>query len=149
MEKCDACGQVHYFLSFNVASSDNPTSHLMNVTQETPVTSLLYRSRSLPQLSFHDSGLASTNDQIHARLPSRLACDLRQLLTLKQHYYPEGGWGWLILIAAIIAQVLAHGLHGAVAIFLQQVNNKFGSQPYLQTGTNEIPFCFELSSERH
>ncbi|EDS28020.1 conserved hypothetical protein [Culex quinquefasciatus] len=27
---------------------------------------------------------------------TRLVADLRQLMTLRQHYYLEGGWGWLL-----------------------------------------------------
>ncbi|CAG7725207.1 unnamed protein product [Allacma fusca] len=29
--------------------------------------------------------------------------------TLQQHYYPEGGWGWLVLLAAVFSHALAHG----------------------------------------
>ena len=29
---------------------------------------------------------------------------------LFQWYYPEGGWGWVILICAFLSQTLAHGL---------------------------------------
>ena len=31
---------------------------------------------------------------------------LRELRTLKQHYYPEGGWGWVVLAVSC----LVHGL---------------------------------------
>ncbi|XP_023288269.1 biorientation of chromosomes in cell division protein 1-like 1, partial [Orussus abietinus] len=100
--------------------------------QEIPVTSLLYRSKSSPQLSGHDSGVGS-NEQPAGRPTARLVADLRQLLTLKQHYYPEGGWGWVIIVVGILVQILTHGLHGASGVLLQQVANKFGPRIYLES----------------
>ena len=34
---------------------------------------------------------------------------LRELRTLKQHYYPEGGWGWVILSVTSIVHILILG----------------------------------------
>ena len=34
----------------------------------------------------------------------------REMAHLFQWYYPEGGWGWVILVCAFISQSLAHGL---------------------------------------
>ena len=31
--------------------------------------------------------------------------------TIKQHYYTEGGWGWIVVCVAIAVHVLTHGLH--------------------------------------
>ena len=98
------------------------------------VSTLLYRSRSLPQLSIHDSGVASGNEQIPGRPASRLVADLRQLLTLKQHYYPEGGWGWVIVVVGVLVQILSHGIHGSAGVLVQQAEIRFGTQVYLQSG---------------
>nr|XP_034172966.1 uncharacterized protein LOC117600955 isoform X3 [Osmia lignaria] len=107
--------------------------------QETPVASLLYRSKSLPRLSMHDSGVAcSGNEQIHVAVAphssKQWVADLKQLHTLKQHYYPEGGWGWIVVFAGVLVQVLSHGIHGSNGVFLQQVANKFGPHAYLESG---------------
>lgn len=102
-------------------------------------TALLYRSRSLPRLSLHDSGIACSDhapvapEQTHAA-SRQLVADLRQFLTLKQHYYPEGGWGWVVLLVGLLVQILSHGAHGAVGVFLQQVTVKFGSHVHLEAG---------------
>ena len=43
--------------------------------------------------------------------------------TLMQHYYPERGWGWVVVACAVLVQVLCHGLHtgyGAVAVETQR-----------------------------
>ena len=34
---------------------------------------------------------------------------LRELKTLKAHYYPEGGWGWVILSVASCVHLLVIG----------------------------------------
>ena len=34
---------------------------------------------------------------------------LRELRTLKQHYYPEGGWGWVILGVTSLVHILVLG----------------------------------------
>ncbi|XP_048513585.1 uncharacterized protein LOC105690694 isoform X2 [Athalia rosae] len=111
----------------------NSRRFLLDRRQETPVASLLYRSRSLPQLSVHDSGVGS-NEQVPGRPASRLVADLRQLLTLKQHYYPEGGWGWVILVVGMMVQLLSHGIHGATGVLLPQVAGRFGPRVDLQSG---------------
>lgn len=102
-------------------------------------TAVLYRSRSLPRLSIHDSGVACSDhapaapEQTHA-VSRQLVADLRQLLTLKQHYYPEGGWGWVVLLVGLLVQILSHGTHGSVGVFLEQVAVKFGPHVHLQAG---------------
>ncbi|KAK1127301.1 hypothetical protein K0M31_003845 [Melipona bicolor] len=107
--------------------------------RETLVASLLYRSKSLPRLSVHDSGVAcSGNEQSpaagHAHNSKQLLADLKQLHTLKQHYYPEGGWGWVVLFVGTLVQMLSHGVHGSSGIFLQQVVGKFGHPVYSEPG---------------
>lgn len=106
---------------------------------ETPVASLLYHSRSFPRLSVHDSGVAcSGNEQSpaagHAHNSKQLLTDLKQLHTLKQHYYPEGGWGWVVMFVGMLVQMLSYGVHGASGIFLQQVADKFAHAVYWESG---------------
>lgn len=163
-EKCENCGESHFSYSryshvwkyagyvnhdANTVFDEGQHDVALKITAdrgissrlaETPVTTatVLYRSRSLPRLSVHDSGVACSD---HAPAPGQtntvsrqLVAELRQLLTLKQHYYPEGGWGWVVLLVGLLVQILSHGAHGAVGIFLQQVAAKFGPHVHLQAG---------------
>lgn len=121
---------------------------LIERRHETPVASLLYRSRSLPQLSVHDSGVGSNEQGPSGRPASRLVADLRQLLTLKQHYYPEGGWGWVILVVGVMVQILAHGIHGASGVILPQVTARFGTRIEIQSGKSfSIPLDYFISGQ--
>ena len=42
---------------------------------------------------------------------------LKDLRTLKQHYYPEGGWGWVILLVTLSVQMLVHGVQYGIAMY--------------------------------
>ncbi|GJQ88239.1 hypothetical protein Trydic_g13227 [Trypoxylus dichotomus] len=95
------------------------------------------RSQSLPHLSQHDSGLGSYYggsgvDEPHASRADRLVADLRQLLTLKQHYYPEGGWGWIVLVVGVLVHILSQGLLVSYGFFYLETVKKFGT-PVTQT----------------
>lgn len=74
-------------------------------------------------------------DDAPASRAARLVADLRQLLTLKQHYYPEGGWGWVVLVAAVLVHVLSHGLLTSAGLFYIEILRKFGPAVAQPTGT--------------
>lgn len=115
------------FLKKGVIKQYNPMPHLYFTTEYT--SGRTCRSRSLPHLlSHHDSGLGSYSggNEAHRQASSRLVAELRQLLTLKQHYYPEGGWGWCVVVVALIVQMLAHGLQGSSGILVHEMTRKFG-----------------------
>lgn len=115
-------------------SNDDKTFELFDDKIMTNMGNVLCRSRSLPQLSNHDSGVGSGQENALGRPNSRLVADLRQLLTLKQHYYPEGGWGWIIVIVGVLVQILSHGIHGAVGVTLHNVMVKFNMEIYRESG---------------
>ena len=43
---------------------------------------------------------------------------MKDLRTLKQHYYPEGGWGWVIVLVTLCVQLISHGLQFALAMYV-------------------------------
>ncbi|KAL1492002.1 hypothetical protein ABEB36_012511 [Hypothenemus hampei] len=95
----------------------------------------LSRSRSLPQFSHHDSGLGSYyggsgGDEQQASRTARFVADIRQLITLKQHYYPEGGWGWIVLWTAVLVHVLSSGFLASAGLFQLEILKKFGEQQF-------------------
>lgn len=66
----------------------------------------------------------------------------RKRATLQRHYYPEGGWGWVIVATAVAVHVLNHGLQLSAAVMLRPAAAKHG-QPAVNTGqsaANNI-FC--------
>ncbi|XP_043502174.1 uncharacterized protein LOC122524142 [Polistes fuscatus] len=49
----------------------------------------------------------------------------RKRLTLKKHYYPEGGWGRTIILVGVLVQLLSHGLQLAAGVILTPMINHF------------------------
>ena len=48
--------------------------------------------------------------------------------TIRQHYYPEGGWGYIVLLSAFLANVLAHGLQLSFGVLLLAIQRRWASQ---------------------
>jgi hypothetical protein len=44
---------------------------------------------------------------------------------LKLHYYPEGGWGWVILFCACLSQCLSYGMLLSTGTLLTSVTRRF------------------------
>lgn len=53
--------------------------------------------------------------------------DEKTMKTLKVHYYPEGNWGWLVVVIAVFVQTFNHGLHTAFGVFHVKLMDEFGS----------------------
>ncbi|XP_078032627.1 uncharacterized protein LOC144467614 [Augochlora pura] len=56
---------------------------------------------------------------------SLTAINARKRITLKRHYYPEGGWGHAIVMVAVLVQVICHGLQFGYAAMLTPAVEKF------------------------
>ena len=48
----------------------------------------------------------------------------RRIAGIFQHYYPEGGWGWVILLCGFLVQVLAVGLQQSLAILIFPLSSR-------------------------
>lgn len=57
---------------------------------------------------------------------------------MTQHYYPEGGWGWVVVGVASIIHALNHGLHMAFGALLPLAMNRF-SQHATALGRFSLP----------
>ena len=81
---------------------------------------------------FLDGNESSQNSQNCAKTPNGLPEEAisgeaivsartvrkRRIAGIFQHYYPEGGWGWVILLCGFLVQVLALGLQQSLAILI-------------------------------
>ncbi|XP_045031591.1 uncharacterized protein LOC116925378 isoform X2 [Daphnia magna] len=64
---------------------------------------------------------------LHRAVPGLRRHDPRTS-TIRQHYYPEGGWGWLVVGAAFLVQVLTTGLQLAFGVMAAQIARHFARQ---------------------
>ena len=58
----------------------------------------------------------------------------RRIASIFQHYYPEGGWGVVLMLAVIMVQVLVHGLVLAYGVMLPKIMRRFRAS-VAETGT--------------
>jgi hypothetical protein len=56
--------------------------------------------------------------------------DEKTLRTLKVHYYPEGEWGWIVVIVGVAIQTFNHGLHMAAGMLYVEMLSTFGATMY-------------------
>lgn len=61
--------------------------------------------------------------------------------TITQHYYPEGGWGYVVLAVATICHSLICGFHLSAGVFILQILNKFGEDLAMHSGKEYFHFC--------
>ncbi|EFN84990.1 hypothetical protein EAI_17331, partial [Harpegnathos saltator] len=56
---------------------------------------------------------------------SLTAINARRKITLKRHYYPEGGWGYVIVVITILVQLISHGLQLASGLLMNPAMTRF------------------------
>lgn len=61
----------------------------------------------------------------HRRGSPVLALDTRKKVTLGRHYYPEGGWGWVVVTCSVVVHLLGHGLQLSWPVMQQAASSKF------------------------
>ena len=65
----------------------------------------------------------------------------RRIASIFQHYYPEGGWGYVILMCGLLVQVFAHGLQLSYGMFMPIVINIFRSTIHNDTDAGRKQLC--------
>ncbi|XP_076658008.1 uncharacterized protein LOC143362063 isoform X1 [Halictus rubicundus] len=94
------------------------------------VTPKMMRRRFSEQLIL-EGGLGSVHDyEDLLREPeegeeSLTVINARKRITLKRHYYPEGGWGHVVVTVAVLVQVICHGLQLGHGVLLTHSTEKF------------------------
>lgn len=58
--------------------------------------------------------------------------------TIKQHYYPEGGWGWIVIVVGIMVHLLTHGLQTSVGVLMIETRRRFHIGNIIDTGKQRV-----------
>lgn len=88
------------------------------------------------------SGASSSGSSTKPSLSSRL--DNLKISTIRQHYYPEGGWGWVVCVCAFLINMLTYGLLLSYGIFSREVVKEFGEEYTEQTGECNINYIYNF-----
>lgn len=54
--------------------------------------------------------------------------------TIRQHYYVEGGWGWLVIAVSVVVHCLTHGLQVSGGIFILEAMKYYRIETIVETG---------------
>ena len=60
----------------------------------------------------------------------------REMAHLFKWYYPEGGWGYVILLCGFLVQIFTHGLQLSFGIFLPIIFHRFRISNPIEIGKN-------------
>ena len=58
----------------------------------------------------------------------------RSQATIRQHYYPESGWGWVVVTVAFLVQVITHGFQMSYGVTLLAILKRWGPSRYMEAG---------------
>ncbi|KAK2716431.1 monocarboxylate transporter 2-like isoform X2 [Artemia franciscana] len=64
---------------------------------------------------------------LHRALPGLRRHDPKTT-TIRQHYYPEGGWGWIICGGSFLVQLITNGIQFSCGAIATQIVRKFGQE---------------------
>ncbi|XP_023345981.1 monocarboxylate transporter 10 [Eurytemora carolleeae] len=95
------------------------------------------------QLGINERELNSMNKHIPA-----LKGYNGKVATFRQHYYPEGGWGWVITICGFLVQMYTTGLQFSFGVLYLRILKIFATENIIFTGfigTGCIAVSFGLS----
>jgi len=71
---------------------------------------------------------------LHRNVPALRRADV-DTAAIRQHFYPEGGWGWVVCAAAFVAHLLSGGLILAGGAFAPLILRHVPSSPHMESGT--------------
>ncbi|KYQ56173.1 hypothetical protein ALC60_04912 [Trachymyrmex zeteki] len=113
-----------------------------------PITPKMMRRRFSEQLIL-EGGLGSVGESenlfdhlenVEEAEESFTAINARKKITLNKHYYPEGGWGYVIIIITILVHLISHGLQLAFGLLMSPAMTRY-EQTVENSGT--------IYTERH
>jgi hypothetical protein len=82
---------------------------------------------AMPSVSGGGKSVSSANKSF------RSVCQTKQA-TIRQHYYPEGGWGYVVVLVTFLVQVIAHGFHMSLGVLLTVLVRRWGEDTLEESG---------------
>jgi hypothetical protein len=118
-----------------MSSSSSSTTH----TNATTKSLLNHKTSNSSQATSYLQNIPGINMILPANDPS--------VRTIKQHYYPEGGWGWVIVSLASFVHFLTAGISSpAMSLLILEIMNTFAPESGLVAAGKinlfSLVFCF-------
>jgi len=121
-----------------------------------PITPKMMKRRFSEQLIL-EGGLGSVGESenlfeqlenVEEAEESFAAINARKKITLNKHYYPEGGWGYVIIIITILVHLISHGLQLASGLLMSPAMTRF-EQTVENSGTTYRTLLTCLTIDLH
>ncbi|EFN72171.1 hypothetical protein EAG_00954 [Camponotus floridanus] len=110
------------------AEANADTAFTARKNSAIPITPKMMRRRFSEQLILEGGfGSAGESENLvdHPENDSFTAINARKKITLKKHYYPEGGWGYVIVIVTILVHIVSHGLQLTSGLLINPMMTQF------------------------
>lgn len=83
----------------------------------------------IPEEKFDKTCIQACNQNHRKKNGIPVSPTFQQLMAARRllcrRYYPEGGWGWLIIIVGLLVHALEHGLQLSYGVMIKAVFDKF------------------------
>ena len=128
--------------SKSVNQNNQSLDEVIKVVSEDPVVNNLSSKSKVIQDESNSSNSAAT--VVSARTARK-----RRIAGIFQHYYPEGGWGYVILIVAFFSHFLASGVQIGFLILLPFASRRYQADQ-LEVGklkshiSNSVVICGQI-----
>ena len=92
---------------------------------EVPLGSSSVKKKKKPISGVRGSGDGSVQSDPQNSVASAGAQRKRRIASIFQHYYPEGDWGYVILVCAFLVQVFSHGLQMSYGVLAMAIARRW------------------------
>ncbi|XP_046406251.1 monocarboxylate transporter 12-like [Ischnura elegans] len=82
-------------------------------------------------------------NSLHKTVPALRRHDVKTS-TIRQHYYPEGGWGWIVCGCGFLVHLLTTGLQFSYGVLYLEVVKRFGEGAVMDAAWIGV-LCFAVS----
>ncbi|KAG8225690.1 hypothetical protein J437_LFUL001722, partial [Ladona fulva] len=82
-------------------------------------------------------------NSLHKTVPALRRHDVKTS-TIRQHYYPEGGWGWIVCGCGFLVHLLTTGLQFSYGVLYLEVVKRFGEGSAMDAAWIGV-LCFSVS----
>ena len=122
-------------------------SQVLAAAAATAAASGLGGAQGLPPQLPSSGGGASTASHGGRR---RRKEEVAKQATIRQHYYPEGGWGYVVALVGFAAQLMTHGLQMSFGVLLLVLLHRWDSPQQTTTSTtSSLPFSHLQQMRAH
>lgn len=127
------------------ASAKKGRSKSVSYTTNEPISSKFRRCNSTIEAPKRRASEMVDSDLLEMNGLAKTTLTARKAQTLYRHYYPEGGWGWTVLVVCVLVSILDHGMQLSAAVLVGPASVKYGVSAVHAAGQYPLPHHIALT----